>query len=215
MLFGNRKKNILEDLLSSVLSKFKKYHRSGKLKFNSLGILQSLKLRRPKWKKILRKCLRINFSPNTLGGYGLTLLWVWNFFSKVEWLIGWSKTSSWKRDKHISFAVQWPTSSKKGTLYLNQRTLDVRYYKQAFLSDELRYKQLLKYATLFTSINHWRSRKNIWKIISNTQTLPNFKSFYFLYGTTSQNQLRQLFTNEFSDFKFFIDKSHSTKTRIY
>jgi len=36
---------ILEDLFSLVLSQFKKYHPSGILKFNYLGILQSLKLR--------------------------------------------------------------------------------------------------------------------------------------------------------------------------
>jgi len=39
-----QKKN-LEDLFSSVLSRFKKYHPSGNLKFNNLGIFQSLKLR--------------------------------------------------------------------------------------------------------------------------------------------------------------------------
>jgi len=39
-----QKKNILEDLFSSVLSQFKKYHPSGNLKFNYLGISQSLKL---------------------------------------------------------------------------------------------------------------------------------------------------------------------------
>jgi len=33
------------DLSSSVLSQFKKYHPSGNLKFNDLGISQSLKLR--------------------------------------------------------------------------------------------------------------------------------------------------------------------------
>ena len=45
MPFGNRKKNILEDVFSSALSQFKKYHPSGNLKFNYLGIFQSLKLR--------------------------------------------------------------------------------------------------------------------------------------------------------------------------
>jgi len=44
MPFGN-KKNIFEDLFSSVLSQLKKYHPTGNLKFNNLGILQSLKLR--------------------------------------------------------------------------------------------------------------------------------------------------------------------------
>jgi len=38
-------KNILEDPFSSVLSHFKKYHPSGNLKFNNLGIFPSLKLR--------------------------------------------------------------------------------------------------------------------------------------------------------------------------
>jgi len=42
--FGNRK-NILEDLFSSVLSHFKKHHPSGNLKCNNLSIFQSLKLR--------------------------------------------------------------------------------------------------------------------------------------------------------------------------
>jgi len=36
---------ILEDLFSSALSQFKNYHPSGNLKFNYLGIFQSLKLR--------------------------------------------------------------------------------------------------------------------------------------------------------------------------
>jgi len=34
-------KNILEDLSSSVLLQFEKYHPSGNLKFNNLGIFQS------------------------------------------------------------------------------------------------------------------------------------------------------------------------------
>jgi len=37
-------KNILQDLSSSVLSHCEKYHPSGNLKFNYLGIFQSLKL---------------------------------------------------------------------------------------------------------------------------------------------------------------------------
>jgi len=63
--------NILEDLFSSVLSKFKKYHPPGNLKFNSLGIIQSLKLRNL-MEKILRISLKLNFTPKTLGSYGLT-----------------------------------------------------------------------------------------------------------------------------------------------
>jgi len=41
MLFGNRKKIILENLFSSVLSQFEKFHPSGNLKFNNLGISQA------------------------------------------------------------------------------------------------------------------------------------------------------------------------------
>jgi len=40
-----QKKIISEDLFSSVSSKFKKYRPSKNLKFNNLGIFQSLKLR--------------------------------------------------------------------------------------------------------------------------------------------------------------------------
>jgi len=36
---------ILEDFFSSVLSQFTKYHTSGNLNFNNLGILTSLKFR--------------------------------------------------------------------------------------------------------------------------------------------------------------------------
>jgi len=47
-----QKKNILEDLLSSVLIQFKKYYPSGNLKFNNLGIFQSLNLRNLKGKSL-------------------------------------------------------------------------------------------------------------------------------------------------------------------
>jgi len=40
-----QKKNIFEDLFSSVSSQFKKYHPCENLKFYNLGILKSLKLR--------------------------------------------------------------------------------------------------------------------------------------------------------------------------
>jgi len=40
-----KQKFILEDLFTAVLSQFKKYHPCGNLKFNYLGIFQSLKLR--------------------------------------------------------------------------------------------------------------------------------------------------------------------------
>jgi len=58
---------MLEDLFSSVLSKFlKKYHPSGNLKINNLGIFQSLKFR-ILMEKILPISLKLNFTPNTLG----------------------------------------------------------------------------------------------------------------------------------------------------
>jgi len=72
MPFGNRKKNILEDLFSSVLSQLEKYHSSGNLKFNDLGNSKSLKFR-ILMKTILSIPLKLNFTPNTLGCYGLTL----------------------------------------------------------------------------------------------------------------------------------------------
>jgi len=65
-----QKKNILEDLFSSVLSQFKKYHPSANTKFNNLRIFQSLKLRNLMG-KILQISLKLNSTPNTLGCYGL------------------------------------------------------------------------------------------------------------------------------------------------
>jgi len=50
------------------MSKFKKYHPSGNLKFNNLGIFKSLKLRNL-MDKIRRISLKLNFTPNTLGCY--------------------------------------------------------------------------------------------------------------------------------------------------
>jgi len=54
------------------LTQSKKYHPSGNLKFNYLGIFQSLKLR-ISMEKILLISPKQNFTPNTLGGYGLSL----------------------------------------------------------------------------------------------------------------------------------------------
>ena len=68
-----QKKNILEDLFSSVLSQLKKYHPSGNLNFDGLGISQSLKLRNLMG-KILRVSLLLNFTPNTFGSYTLRIL---------------------------------------------------------------------------------------------------------------------------------------------
>jgi len=65
MLFGNRK-FILEDLSSPVWSQLKKYHPSGNLKFNNLGIFQSLKFR-ILMEKIPPISLKLNFTPDALG----------------------------------------------------------------------------------------------------------------------------------------------------
>jgi len=70
MSFADEKKNILDDLFSSVFSQLKKYHPSGNLKFNNLGISQSLNLR-ILMGNILPISLKLNFTPNTSGGYGL------------------------------------------------------------------------------------------------------------------------------------------------
>jgi len=67
-------KFILENCFSSVLPKYQKYHHSGNPKFNNLVIFQSLKLRN-RMGKILS--LKLNFTPNNLGYYGLSNL---NFF---------------------------------------------------------------------------------------------------------------------------------------
>ena len=64
MPFGNRK--ISEDLLSSAMSQFEKYYPSENLKFNNLGIFQSLKFRI--WmEKIVLISLKLNSTPITLG----------------------------------------------------------------------------------------------------------------------------------------------------
>ena len=59
--------------MSSVLSELKKYHPSGNLKFNYVGIFQSSKLR-ILMEKILSISPKLNFTPNTLGCYGLMIL---------------------------------------------------------------------------------------------------------------------------------------------
>jgi len=66
-----QKKNILKDLFCSVMSKFEKYNPSGNVKFNNLGIFQSLKLRHLMG-KILRISAKLNFTPNTLDCCGLS-----------------------------------------------------------------------------------------------------------------------------------------------
>jgi len=52
------------------LSQFKKYHPLGNLKFNYLVIFQSLKLV-IFMEKLLSIPLKLNFTPNSLGCYGL------------------------------------------------------------------------------------------------------------------------------------------------
>jgi len=61
---------MLEDLFSSVLSQFQKYHPHGNLQFNNLGIFQSLKFL-ILMEQILPISLKLNFTPSTLGCYGL------------------------------------------------------------------------------------------------------------------------------------------------
>jgi len=68
--FGDRKKNISEDLFSLVFSQFKKISPPGNLNFNYLGLFQSLKLR-ISIEKILSISLKLNFTPITFGCYGL------------------------------------------------------------------------------------------------------------------------------------------------
>ena len=71
--FGNRKKNILEDLFSLILLKFRKHNPSEILKFNNFGIFQSLKFR-VLIKTILPISLRLYFTLNALGCYGLNFI---------------------------------------------------------------------------------------------------------------------------------------------
>jgi len=68
MPFGNKKKDILEDLFSSALARFKKYHPSGNLTFNNSGIFKAGNC--VFWRKKSFRFL-LSFTPNTLGCYGL------------------------------------------------------------------------------------------------------------------------------------------------
>jgi len=58
-----QKKNILQDIFSSVLSQFKKDHPSGNPELNNLGIFQSLNFR-ILMGKIFLISLKLNFTPN-------------------------------------------------------------------------------------------------------------------------------------------------------
>jgi len=65
-----KQKKIFERIVS-VLSRFKKYHPSGNLKLNNLGIFKSLKLH-ILVEKILANSLNLNFTPHTLGCFRLS-----------------------------------------------------------------------------------------------------------------------------------------------
>jgi len=65
MPFGNIKKNILEDLFSSVLLQLKKYHPLETLNF----IIQAFS--KASMEEILSISLKLNFTQNTLRCYGL------------------------------------------------------------------------------------------------------------------------------------------------
>jgi len=70
MPFGNRKIYFRGSFQFSIVQIKKKYHHPGNMEFNYLGIFQSLKLR-ISIEKILLISLKLNFTPNTLGCYGL------------------------------------------------------------------------------------------------------------------------------------------------
>jgi len=82
MPFGNRK-IYFKGIFQFSIVKFKKYHPSGNVEFNNLGICQSLKLRNLLG-KILRISLKLNFTPNTLGCYGLTNTMFQTFRKKID-----------------------------------------------------------------------------------------------------------------------------------
>jgi len=70
MPFGNRKNYFRGSFEFKIVRIKEKYHPSGNMKFNNLGIFQSSKLRMF-MEKILSMSLKLNFTPNTLGCYGL------------------------------------------------------------------------------------------------------------------------------------------------
>jgi len=77
MPFGNRKFD-LRIFSAQYCFTLKKYHPSGNLKFNNLGLVQSLKLRNFMG-KIHRISLELNFTPKTL-----KLLWVIFFIGAID-----------------------------------------------------------------------------------------------------------------------------------
>jgi len=69
MLFGNRNIYFRESFQFSIVT-IKKYHLSGNPKSDYLGVFQTLKLL-ILLRKILSVTFKLNFTPNTLGCYGL------------------------------------------------------------------------------------------------------------------------------------------------
>jgi len=69
--FGNRKIYVIGPFWS-VLPHFRKYHPSGNLKLNNLGIFRRVK-RHNLMGKILPIPLKLHFTRNTLGCYGLNI----------------------------------------------------------------------------------------------------------------------------------------------
>ena len=77
-----------EDLFSSVLVTIKTiYNPFGNMKFNNLGNFWTLKISYFNGKK-LPISLKINFTPNTLGCYGLMFRWWMSFGVKVRAVLG-------------------------------------------------------------------------------------------------------------------------------
>jgi len=72
MPFGNREIYFRGSFPYSIVTIQKKYNPSGRLKFNHLGIFQSLKLR-ILMAKILSISYKLNFTPITLGWVKTTL----------------------------------------------------------------------------------------------------------------------------------------------
>jgi len=97
------------------LSQLKKYHPSGNLKLNYLGIFQSLKLR-SLMGKILSFSLELNFTPNTLGCYGLR-----------KWTLTLCRFFQWKvRSKYVGQGESRGNSLKtkrRSSLYMHQITM--------------------------------------------------------------------------------------------
>jgi len=69
MPFGNSK-IYFRGSFQFILSQFKKYHPSGNVKFNHLSIFQSLEVR-ILMEIIILISLKLNFTPNISGCYGL------------------------------------------------------------------------------------------------------------------------------------------------